>query len=384
MNDNEKLDLNLYIRIYDEMADLAFESSDEDLLLPTRVDPRELDSAASEIRILVHQSLEQSAGRPAELARNWGSGLQWDRCLAELHFRDLLLPSTQLWLFAAFVALPALVGLNVLLVLLAFGTSAPTAIFGAVAGALAALVGGLVCGASVNVVGASLGGIPVSWLLGFLSGILLDQAGGVHSALEVTASAAPVVAGLGGLSALLRPPPLAVGAVAISIFLLSVVMGVARSRAGKRSQPWTWAGLAKIVAIGVAGAGGPGLIFGICSLAGQGPAAEMAFATSLAVVGGSAFGSAALLRTGDRKRGLAFALAYAVLAFAIAASGFNSESATLRLLFATVVDHVLLQGTFFAFSYVTAERLAGPRGGIVASAVEGIPAYCIFILSRWL
>lgn len=311
-----------------------------------------------------------------------GPEIRTDFCLADLKPQELRHPATWQTLLSAFVALPFLVAGTVALVLWAAGVSPSTVLFGAISGALVAFTGTAICSAPVSVLAASLGGIPISVVLGIFSGLLLQAKGGVQQAGGLLADTLPVIPGLGGLSALVQPSGISVVLVATSVVLLSLAMGRVRSIAGQASGPWTGAGVLKAIGIGMVGAMGPGLVFGISSLGSRGRTAELAFALGLAVIGGLAFGAAAGLRARSSRRGVFFGMCYGVLTLLLIALGLKLESTYWRLLLATTTNHILLQGTFFGWTYVAAEKIGGPRSGVIASAVEGVPPYCIFILMR--
>jgi hypothetical protein len=392
MKEDEIRDLRLLTRFWDEMAEVTLEATDDEITDTIRRDGREPEQVAQQTRHLVEKALQRS--RHEELrsstpiaskiprSRDGWASLRLDFCLADLRPQELRHPATLQALLAAFVLLPVLVAGAVTLVLSVTGTSPSTILFGGIAGALVAFTGTLVCSAPVSVVAAGLGGIPVSVVLGIASGLLLEANGGVKQAGKLLAGKGPVISGLGGLSALVRPSGISVALVAISVVLLSFAMGRVRSIAGQGSARWAAASVLKSVGIGIIGSMGPGLVYGISSLANQGRAAELAFALGLAVVGGLAFGAAVGIRSRSSRRGLYFGLCYGVFTLVLIALGFQLESPFWRLLLATTTNHILLQGTFFSFTYVVAERIGGPRSGIIASAVEGVPPYCIFILTR--
>lgn len=309
--------------------------------------------------------------------------IRFDFCLADLRPQELHHAAALPALLFAFVLLPSLVASVVALVLSIAGVSSSAVLFGGLAGALVAFTGTIVCSASVSVVAASLGGIPVSLVLGITSALLLESKGGVRQAGELLSGAAPVLPGLGGLLALVRPTGISVALVATAVGLLSLAMGWVRSTAGQRwNGAWTATSVAKAIGIGIIGAMGPGLVYGISSLGEHGRMAELAFGLGLAVVGGVAFGAAAGIRSGKTRRGVYFGLFYLALTLILILLGFRLESSFWRLLLATTTNHILLQGTFFAFTYVIAEKAGGPRSGVIASVVEGVPPYCIFILTR--
>ncbi len=320
-----------------------------------------------------------SSGMGRRLAGRLGP----DFCLADLQLRDLRTPDLWQALLIGFVFIPALVALAVALVLSAAGVSSSTLLFGSVGGALVALTGTAVCSASVSVVAASVGGLPVSVVIGITSGMLLEARGGVSQAGAVLGGA-PIIPGLGGLSALIRPSGISVALTATAVGLLSLAMGRVRAVAAAGQPLATTArGALRAIFIGVLGAMGPGLVYGIALLGKQGRTAEIAFGLGLAALGGAAFGSAVRIRTGSSRRGLWFGLSYGVVTLLVIVCGFRLESSLLRLLLATTTNHILLQGTFYAFTYVVGEKAGGPRSGVIASLIEGVPPYCIFVLTRW-
>ncbi len=75
--------------------------------------------------------------------------------------------------------------------------------------------------------------------------------------------------------------------------------------------------------------------------------------------------------------GFCFAIGVVLLAVLDSGSWLSISS---RLLLRTTIYHILLEGSFFALAYVLGERSGGPRGGALASAVEGIGGYTGFLL----
>jgi hypothetical protein len=305
-----------------------------------------------------------------------------DFCLADLQLRDLKQPDLWQALLTGFVVIPALVSLAVALVLSAAGVSPSTVLFGGIGGGLVALTGTAVCSSSVSVVAASVGGVPVSVVLGITSGVLLQSRGGAGRAGAILGQS-PILPGLGGLSALIHPSGLSVALTATAVGLLSLAMGRVRAVASEGKMAATSAnGALRAIFIGVLGAAGPGLVYGLALLGKPGRTAEITFGLGLAAIGGAVFGGAARIRSGSFRRGLWFGLSYAVLALLVIVFGFRLESPLLRLVLATTTNHILLQGTFYAFTYVVAEKAGGPGSGVIASLIEGVPPYCIFVLTR--
>ncbi len=311
--------------------------------------------------------------------------LAGDFCLADLDRRDFRQPAVWQALLTAFVLAPALVAGLVAATLWTMGVSPPMVQVGCIAGALVALTGTVVCSASVSLVAAGTGGIPISVVLGASAGLLLQSRGSVARAVTQL-DGLPVVAGMGGMAALLRAPLLSVALTAVAIAVLGLAMGRVRGAGGAAAASAgggkTPKAALRALAVAVLGAAGPGLVYGIGLLGRPGRPAATCFAVGLGIVGGTAFGASAAIRTGRVRRGIGFGVAYLVLVCTIVACAYGLVSPLWRLLFATTVNHILLQGTFFAFAYVLAEKLDGPRHGVAASLLEGVPPYCIFILTR--
>lgn len=379
---DERHDLRLLLRVWDEMAEAALEATDDEIAEAIQEEERDPEEVARQFRLLVERALQEETRPKTPTPRARWASLRLDFCLADLRIQELRQAAVWQPLLAAFIVLPVLIAGVVALVLSAAGLSSSTVFFSLMTGALVAFTGTLVCSASVSVVAAGLGGIPVSVALGILSGLLLEARGGVDRAGELLAGAHPVISGLGGLAALARPSGISMALVASSIVLLGLAMGHVRSAAGQTSERWSATGVLRAIGIGTVGAIGPGLVFGLSSLAKHSRAAELAFALGLAVIGGLAFGSAAGIRSASARRGVLFGLCYAVSTLLLISLGFQLESAFWRLLLATTANHILLQGVFFAWTYVVAEKVGGPRSGVIASVAEGVPPYCLFILSR--
>jgi hypothetical protein len=315
-------------------------------------------------------------------AQRFAGALAPDFCLAELRTADLR--SWPIWqsLLCSFALVPSFVAVAVALVLALAGSPPSAFFFGITVGALVAFIGTLVCGATVSVVGASLGGIPISILLGVTNGLLVRSAGGLEQAADRLRNVAPVVPGLGGLVALIRPPVSAVILISGSIGLLSVAMGAVRRLRGVGTErDWNLKGLVQAV---VLSSMGPGLIAGIGTLGARMGFGEWSFGVGLAFTGGIAFGASIALRSGRRRGALLFGLGYAALVLLSVMMGPRlALGVAYRLMLATTAHHIVLQGTFFALAYTLGERSSGPRGGALASSVEGIAGYTGFLLSRY-
>jgi hypothetical protein len=301
-----------------------------------------------------------------------------DFCLGELGSRELRSPAVWSMLAVGLVAIPALIAGLIALVLAGIGVSREGIGFGMGAGALIAFFGTCVCGSTVSLLAASVGGIPISGLLGAMYGYLLDAAGGFAGVAARFAGTAPVFVGFGGLPAILRPPVQLVLMTAISIAILSAAMGSAR-RANGTDGGAHGGVIALAKAILLSGAG-PGLIFAINLLVARVISANFGFGIGLASIGGIAFGAAVAVRSRKSRRGLVFGMVYFASMLLLVSFGASLPQASpLRLLLATAAQHICLQGTFFALAYVLGERSGGPRDGVIASTVEGVGGYVAFL-----
>jgi hypothetical protein len=334
-----------------------------------------------EYRESLYGSLAAFVSKPSTPAlRALRSTFRPDFCLADLRFHELRNPATWQALLVGFIFIPALVAGAVALVLSAAGVHPSTVLFGVIASAIIAETGTIACGTATSFVAASTGGIPISVALGITYAFLLKSEGGVGQAGAILSRGSPVFLGLGGLPAVIYPSLSSVALVAAAVGFLSLAMGWVRHLAGERRRDSRRA-LGVIMAIAVSAAG-PGVILGISKLSGQGRGAEIVFGLGLALVGGTAFGAAAGVRSRRARRGVIFGLCYGLLTSLVALIGDQLADPTWSLLFATTFNHILLQGTFFSLAYVLGERAGGPRGGTVASSVEGIGGYVGFLLSR--
>jgi hypothetical protein len=305
-----------------------------------------------------------------------------DYCLADLRGEELLRPATWQTLLLAFALVPILAGGVVSLGLWAAGVSPSAVRFGALAAVLVAMTGTFVCSASVSVVAAAVGGLPVSVVLGATYGILLQSAGGTDQVAAILGRGPLVVPGLGGLSALVTPPGATVALTAGTLAFLSVAMARLRTLGGQGTGRRR--ALKGVVGAALVAALGPGLIFGATALASKSAPEAPAFGAALAVIGGSACAVAVRVRSGSGRRALGFGAAYALLACLLVALGLRLQPAW-TLLLASTANHILLQGSFFSLAYVLGEKVAGPQGGLIASLIEGGPPYCAFIVARhWL
>ena len=97
-------------------------------------------------------------------ARRLAGTLPPDFCLAELRPADLRAWPVWRSLLCGFGLVPSFVAAAIALVLTLVGSSPSALAFGTASGALVALTGTLICGATVSVVAASLGGIPIRQL----------------------------------------------------------------------------------------------------------------------------------------------------------------------------------------------------------------------------
>lgn len=367
-------------RIWEEIAEATLELSDREIEEVVRSGGRDPAEVVREARLSAAEAIARARGEGSRRR----PGAPWapprlDFCLADLGRRDLLRPAVWQALGIGYLLIPALVAGLVALVLLAADVPRFAVAFGSAAAALIAWSGTFACGATVSVVAAGVGGIPLSVALGVTYGFLLRSLGSLDQAAAVWTGTSPVVAGLGGLPGLVRPAWFAVALVALAVGLLSLAMGWVRGAAGGPRGIPRVAGI--LLAVLVSGLG-PGLVFGISALAGGDGASEGPFAVALAVVGGGAFGVAAGLRSGSLRRGVAFGLTFSALVVLLLLSGRVFDQPLARLLVSTTLYHVLLQGTFFALAYVLGERSGGPRGGAAASSIEGIGGYLGFLLVR--
>lgn len=300
-----------------------------------------------------------------------------------LRLSPRLLSSPEFWptLTMGYLLSPLLCALLVAGLLSALGSGASTVLFGAAAAVAVAAAGTTICGATVSVVAASVGAIPLVTALGLMYGRLLDAGGGAARLLALGPQVPLRQVALGGLPLLVPVSAGAVLFVVTGIFALSFGMAAARASEPPRRPVIRPVAAALVGAVG-AGAG-PGLVLaGDLLLDGRLPEPWPSL-ISLGLVGSVAL-ALSLDRPArppsSRRIPLLAAAAYAILVGLLLPPVIELLAGTLPgLIVVSAGVHVLLQGTFFAAAYLVGERLGGRWAGAWASSLEGALGYVGFL-----
>ena len=311
-------------------------------------------------------------GRPADIRIS-------DFYLAGLSPRQL--SSRMFWpsLVMGLLLCPLLAGLLATVVLQGLGGSAATIAFGLSIAAAVAWTGGVACGSTVSLVAATVGAIPLTTALSILAGVLFEAGGGVGDLLEQLATQPLRDTALGGLPVLAQAPAWGVALVDAGLVVLSFAMAAARrpSIARKKKRKVRFG----MIAAALTACAGPGLVAGLSVLLEHRLTGSWPLLVSLGLVGGTGFFACLALQAAARQRAAVAGGLYAAVCLVLPIILHGLQGTVAALLLVTAGIHVLLQGTFFALSYLLGERLGGVWMGAIVSSLQGAGGYTAFLLA---
>jgi hypothetical protein len=274
---------------------------------------------------------------------------------------------------------PLAAGLVAAVLLHGLGGSTAALAFCLLSAAGVAWTGGLVCGSTVSVFASTIGAIPLTAALAVLNGMAFKEDGGAAGLLAHLTRNPLRVAVLGGFPTLVPAPAWRVALVDIGLILLSFAMAAARRGMEiKRAEKNRLAGIVAIVTACV----GPGLVAGLSYLLEGSLSRSWPLPVSLGLIGGPAFATCLALQSAARRRAVLAGGVYAAVCFLLPLALSGLQGTLAALLLTLVGAHVLLQGTFFALSYLLGERLGGVWAGAAVSSFQGAVGYTLFLISR--
>jgi hypothetical protein len=309
------------------------------------------------------------------------AALRLDFCFAQVHWQHW--PVLVQPVLIGYVIWPLLASAIISVVLAVLGQPLPTMLFGAVSGTSLSMIGNIACGLTIGIIGSTAGGVLIAIAFGVAYALLVSTAG-MTAVLGAMAHTDMLSAVMGGLVGVVAPPLAVVGGIFLALALASYVIGNAAAGQDERTRSQRRSII--LGAVGGAGASGilRGLIMGVTPVVGRVVPDTVAFLLVFGSMGSIVFGTAIYWRTGNWKRTVLFGVLYFLTLCSLILMAFTVYGGTSTGLIVHGMAQALFQGTFFILAYMTAERLAGPWAGALASALDGALGFTIFVLvTHW-